>query len=338
MGSGSSAITDLMSEIDAVDVSRGSFEFVFLHCPNGVFDLEDKLLTGNNALRSDEALHSFAHTMKQLYDKKYWWVGHYNKYIGEGFLKETKEYIDQLIEFKSDFYWYYQENVNAKMVPRLVVNKVLKLLTAGKYAGKKPLTHPQIWLSYITPERFYQVTKEYIYKVLTMAGADKSTIVLDQLLLPFNLNRVDNYFNDDLEVFVVERDPRDVFIINKYFWTKSNEVVPYQTDAEKFCEYYRKLRESEKATDSKHVHRIKFEDLIYKYDETVKKIFDDLGWDPATHLRKKEKFNPARSINNTQLFLQNDVYRKECEIISKNLPEYLYDFPYEIEHNVKEVF
>ena len=58
MGSGSSAITDLFSEIDGVNASRGTFEYVFMHCPNGIFDLEDKLLIGNNAVRSDEALHS----------------------------------------------------------------------------------------------------------------------------------------------------------------------------------------------------------------------------------------------------------------------------------------
>lgn len=33
MGSGSSVITDLISEVEGVDVSRGTFEYVFLHCP-----------------------------------------------------------------------------------------------------------------------------------------------------------------------------------------------------------------------------------------------------------------------------------------------------------------
>ena len=77
MGSGSSAITDLVSEIKGYEAQNDTFEYVFLHCPNGVFDLEDKLLVGNNALRSDEALHSFCDTMKQLYDKKWWCVGNY---------------------------------------------------------------------------------------------------------------------------------------------------------------------------------------------------------------------------------------------------------------------
>ena len=128
MGSGSSVITDLCAEIEGVDVSRGTFEYVFLHCPNGVFDLEDKLLIGNNALRSDEAMHSFLHTMKQLYDKKYWWVGHYKENIGEDFYKITEEYIDEIAEVESEYYWYHQENVNAKMFIKLVLNRILKLL------------------------------------------------------------------------------------------------------------------------------------------------------------------------------------------------------------------
>ena len=72
MGSGSSALTDLISEFEGYAADNGSFEYVFLHCPEGLFDLEDKLLLGNNALRSDEALHSFEKRMRQLYKSKLW--------------------------------------------------------------------------------------------------------------------------------------------------------------------------------------------------------------------------------------------------------------------------
>ena len=71
MGSGSSAVTDLISEFDGYDAPNGSYEYVFLHCPDGVFDLEDKLLLGNNTLRSAEALHSFEHRMYELSSKKF---------------------------------------------------------------------------------------------------------------------------------------------------------------------------------------------------------------------------------------------------------------------------
>ena len=56
MGSGSSAITDLVSEFKDCQNEFKSYEYVLLHCPNGLFDLEDKLLIGNNAIRSDNRL------------------------------------------------------------------------------------------------------------------------------------------------------------------------------------------------------------------------------------------------------------------------------------------
>ncbi len=338
MGSGSSVITDLMSEVEGVDVSRGTFEYVFLHCPNGVFDLEDKLLVGNNAVRSDEAIHSFEKTMKQLYDKKYWWVGNYKNNIGENFWQLTKEYIDDITEVESEYFWYYQENTNIKMFFKLCVNKLIKLLTLNKYEPKKVLAYEPMRLSFIEPERFYETSKKYIYKVLNTAGYSEGSILFDQLLLPFNLFRFEHYFDEDAYVFVIERDPRDVFISNKYYWSKTNGVVPYPTDVHAYCKYYRSLRKMETPVSSERICRIKFEDLIYNYDETVDMIFDKLGWDKKSHTAKKTKFDPAKSIFNTQLYLKDQKLRAEADIIAGELSEYLYDFPYEIEHKDNGVF
>ena len=337
MGSGSSAITDLLSEVEGINAKKGTFEYVFLHCPNGVFDLEDKLLHGNNAVRSDEAIHEFYHTMRQLYDKKYWWVGHYKENVGENFWRETKRFLKDLIEFDSDFYWYYQENVTPQMVPQLVYNRTLGKLPGLKNRTKKVLKYPHTWMAFPTPEEFYAKAKKYIYSVFDLMGKKEENIILDQMLLPFNLFRMENYFDDDVVVFVVERDPRDVFIINKYFWSKEFPV-PYPTDVEKFCSYYAKLRGIEKECTSKNVYRIKFEDLIYKYDETVDQILKDLNMDPAKHIGKKTKFIPEKSIKNTQLFNYKEEYVREAKIIEERLGEYLYQFPYEFSDKEREIF
>ena len=338
MGSGSSVITDLMGEIEGVDTKCGTFEYVFLHCPNGVFDLEDKLLVGNNAVRSDEAIHNFEKTMKELYDKKYWWVGHYKDIIGEDFWRLTKEYIGEITDVESDYFWYYQENTDLKMFFRLAFNKILKKASLGKFKPKKVLAYEPMRLSFITPERFYSLSKAYLYKVLNLAGYGEQSALFDQLLLPFNLFRFEKYFDEDAYVFVIERDPRDVFISNKYFWNKTNDVVPYPTDVKAYCKYYKGLREMEKEAVSDRIGRIKFEDLIYRYDETVAMIFEKLGWDPSRHTGRKTKFDPARSIFNTQLYRKDPKFKEEAEIIAENLKEYLYDFPYEIEHKKNEVF
>ena len=92
MGSGSSAYTDLLSEYKDLQCNNGSFEYVFLHCPNGVFDIEDKLLIGNNAIRSDEAIHSFLLTMKDLHTKKLWWPGNYMRVLKEAKRRSIEEF------------------------------------------------------------------------------------------------------------------------------------------------------------------------------------------------------------------------------------------------------
>lgn len=338
MGSGSSAITHLVSEFKGYEAKAGVFEYVFLHCPNGVFDLEDKLLIGNNSLRSDEALHSFYNTMQQLYDKKYWWVGHYKDIVGDDFLKVTKEFVDSLIQCRPEYYWYQQENVNTRMFFQLILNKIVSTLTLKKVKLKKPLLYPEIWLSYVKPEEFYKEAQKYLASFFEMIGVNDNNIILDQLLLPQNLYRVDNYFDSSLKAFVVERDPRDVFIINKYVWPAQNEIVPFSTEVKEFCKQYRLLREMEKKTDSDKVIHLKFEDLIYKYDETLESILKFLGLTHEEHIRKKEKFNPSISINNTQLFEANDKYKAEGKIIEELLPEYIYDFPYKNKVNIDKAF
>ncbi|WMJ22633.1 sulfotransferase [Paludicola sp. MB14-C6] len=338
MGSGSSAITHLVSEFKGYEAKAGIFEFVFLHCPNGLFDLEDKLLVGNTTLRSDEALHSFYNTMKMLYDKKYWWVGHYKEIIGEDFWPVTQNFIESLIQCKPDYFWYPQENVNTRMFFKLILNKLVSIATFKKIHLKKPLLYPEIWLSYVKPDEFYEKAKAYLNQIFDMLGVEKNHIILDQLLLPQNMHRIDHYFDSNLKAFVVQRDPRDVFIINKYIWPAQNEIVPFSTEVEDFCRQYRLMREAERRTDSKKVIYLKFEDLVYNYDESIKAILNFLDLSPADHIRKKEKFKPEISINNTQLFRANPSYKREAEIIENMLPEYLYCFPYENHVNTETIF
>ena len=330
MGSGSSAVTGLISEIEGFDADQGTFEYVFLHCPNGVFDLEDKLLLGNNALRSDEALRTFRATMKQLFDKNYWWVGHYNVNLCPQFMQYTEEYIQSLIQYRPAFFWYWQENADWKMILKLICKRMVKLATLGKVNLPKPLVYKDVAVSYVQPEEFYEKTGAYLQKLWDAMGLDKRNLILDQLLLPFNLHRVEHYFKPgQLKAFVVRRDPRDVFITNKYIWPSQAEQVPYPTDVHEFCKCYRSLREMEKESTYEGVCRIRFEDLIYDYDNTAEKIYAALGVDAKDHKNKKTKFDPARSIENTQLFRAKPEFAEEGEIIARELAEYLYPFPYE---------
>ena len=336
MGSGSSAVTDLMAEYEQCINDHADFEFVFLHCPNGVFDLEDKLLIGNNAVRSDEAIRSFRHTMKQLFDKKYWWVGHYKAVVGSEFMTVTDRFIDRIIQYRFSGYWYYHENADAKMIFRLCLQKPLRIMF-GKFYRFRKITkyNDQLYMIYIQPDDYYRAAREYIKDVFKLMAKDGDYVILDQLLLPFNLFRMDHYFHHNAYAIVVSRDPRDMYILNKYAWSKKDLSVPYPLDVNLFCKYYRDLRNMEKSADSKQILRIYFEDLIYQYDSTVARIEKHLNFTSTQHTHQFTRFNPERSFKNTQLF-RDAKYEKEVSVIEKELYEYLYDFPYIVNNKVED--
>ena len=167
MGSGSSAITDLISEFKDCQNEFKTYEYVLLHCPNGLFDLEDKLLIGNNAIRSDEAIRSFETQMNKLYNKKFWWVGNYQKIISPNFMKMTEEYIGRIQQFNFPGYWYTHEEVNTKMFLKLLIRKPIKILTGNKVKFNKVLKYSDgMRISYITSEKFYEESHKYIYDII----------------------------------------------------------------------------------------------------------------------------------------------------------------------------
>lgn len=338
MGSGSSAITDIIAEIDGYTNDTKEFEFVFLHCPNGLFDLEDKLLYGNNSIRSDEALHSFYKQMSTLYEQSSLWFCGYSSIVSPDFIKWTKEFIDSLIISKSnESYWYYQQ------IPSSLRTKFLTDLKSWilKYFDKSmsaitPREYREMWLSYPTEDKFYNKANIWITKVLEAISSGEK-IIVDQLLLPHNLHRLNNYFDEKLKVFVVDRDPRDVFILNKYYWSLKKCPVPYPLDVYDYCRVYRSIRESEKIINDNRIIRLHFEDLVYNYESTLNRIYLNLGISPSCHIQKGTRFNPQKSIINTQLFLKKQ-YQNESDIIKEELEDFLYPFPYEVELGGENIF
>ena len=330
MGSGSSAITNLVSEFQDYCGKCGSQEFVFLHCPLGVFDLEDRLLHGNNIYISDEYLHLFRMRMKELNFKRFWWPSGYQHFVGKEFMSYVDEFIDSLVDYRMDQFWYMSElPTNAKLTIKKAKNAIGQRIFGKKYFRKPVLNRSGVQFSYPTEEKFYACARKFIVQVIEAISKNEN-VILDQLLLPYNLNRMSNYFKKgEVKVIVVERDPRDVFIQNKYFYSKAHVEIPYPKDVEEFCLFYRHIRGIEQVEENEDILRIHFEELVYEYEESLEKIYRFLEVEPESHVKKKEIFNPEKSINNTQLFLLEEEYKKEAEYIEQHLEEYLYHFPEE---------
>ncbi|WP_373598230.1 hypothetical protein [Paraclostridium bifermentans] len=324
-GTGSSAITDLLSEFENIH-SMGDYEFRFVQDPEGISDLEYNLVENHHRHNSGHALKRYSRYVDFLSGNKF--NKKYENYFDGKFKKISKEYIDELTDFKYKGIWH-QDVIDKGKIFYFVersLNKIYMILRKAIFRKTEKgitLLKNEVTLYSKPGDEFYDITKEYIDKLFSQANyLNKEYIMVDQLVPPTNINRYLRYFND-INVIAVDRDPRDIYILEKLYW--KGTIVPCD-NAEIFCKWYKYTRESStyKTEDRNKIMRIKFEDLVYDYENATSKVFEFLGLDPKYHTKKKELFNPDKSINNTRLWLKHDELKKDIEYIEANLSEYLY--------------
>lgn len=336
MGSGSSAITDLLREYSSLNTKNADFEYIFLHAPSGVFDLEKKLLLNNNAVRSDEAIKEFRALMEKLFHYRGWWPAGYKNAVSDRFLIIVEEFIDSIKTTEFEGNWYIYERPSYLIyIYRAILKRVGRFLGINLTTRKSKKVHLE--MSLIEEDEFYINAKRFIEKVIDEINPSHQDIVLDQLLLPHNLSGFQNYGFDNVFPIVVQRDPRDVFISNKYFWAPKNNGVPYPLDVEEFCKYYKAIRMIEKNT-TVNCLKINFEDLVLNYEDSVKRIEEYLTLDSQTHSSKFKFMDPQKSISNLQIFATDEKFQMEVKIIEERLKEYLYDFPELLKNKNNEIF
>jgi hypothetical protein len=67
-----------------------------------------------------------------------------------------------------------------------------------------------------------------------------------------------------------------------------------------------------------------FEELVYDYENTSKRVAEFVGVTERIH--KGEYFKPSHSRNNTQLFKKYTGFESDIKKIEKELPEYIFPF------------
>lgn len=321
-GCGSSAITDMISEFNGVK-SLTNYEFRFIHDIDGLSDLEFHLVQCPNRHNSGHALKRFEKVSKFYAGR--WFNKRYEPFFNNQYMRLTNEYIESLLKFKHNGFWFfdmYDRGTNVYYLYSLL-SKLYKAHPCRLY---KPLANEKTYFSHPSEDEFLKYTREYIHKLLQEANNENQPYLLvDQILPSSNINRCLRYFSDKVYLFVVDRDPRDIYLSEKYYWHES--VAPTETP-EAFCDWYRYARECAKGEtyDNTVVMKLQFEDMIYKYDDIKEKIMSFCGLSESDHIRPFSKFNPKRSVGNTQIWVDKPELAKEIKIIEELLPEYLYDF------------
>lgn len=323
-GTGSSAVTDYVGEFDSV-YSLGDYEFRFLHDPDGIADLEYDLVWNHNRHNSGHAIKRFKRLVDFNAGNRL--IKRYEPFFANRWKEIAYRYIESLVDFSYRGWWQY--DLLDKGVPyyyrTLLINKLYKL-TLGRNNERvlNVLPGEVTYCSRPTQEEFDMKTKAFLSELFEAGNiAQKPILMVDQLLPSSNLNRYWKYF-DDIKVVIVERDPRDVYILEKLVWKGS--VIPTE-NVEVFCKWYKYTRAHRKIENlsSEHVMFVQFEDLIYNYDEVTGKLSDWIGLKPEDHVRKMQGLDPAKSINNTRLWLRYDI-GEDLQVIERELQEYLYKY------------
>ena len=324
-GSGSSAIIDYLSEFKDVK-SLTNYEFRFAHDPDGLSELEYNLVENFNRHNSGHAIKRYKKIVD--YYSNHLGVKRYEPFFNGKWKQYSYEYIEKLIDFSFPGCWQYDffdkgpiYEFLAKLPNRLLQRTIWRNKPDKNFFFGKNITYA----SHPTEEYFLKCTKEYTSNLLKEANTTNNKILLvDQIVPSSNIDRHIRYF-DNMKVFVVDRDPRDVYLLSKYEW--KDEVVPKDIDL--FCKWYKYTRSTQKNEnwDEKKL-LLQFEDMVYKYDETSKKINDWVGLNAEEHIRIKEIFNPQISIKNTQYWVSHPNCKEEALYIANKLGDYLYNFDY----------
>lgn len=324
-GTGSSVFTDLLREYDGIQVFD-NFEFTLAYRVDGLQDLEFHLVKQYSKTSSgDYAIKRFL-DMSKCYKTPF-----INKPCkGRTFYKLSKKYIGNIeqlhyrgIETVDMLTPNIMRNIFAFFSKKLFMKFFQKLFRKRLYWWPSRTIHFSI-----KPNNFYEATYDYIDSILISMGADlNKPICLDQ---PFEGNNPEQsmvFFRDSYAV-IIDRDPRDLYLEYKYATNVDAKFFPH-SNVDDFILYYRNLRQG--YNDNDRTVRIRFEEFIYEYDESIKKLESIVPL--GNHLTPRKWFDPNKSINNTQLIRKHPEDLEAIKKIEKELSEFL--FPFENYPDVK---
>ena len=343
-GSGSSAVLALLSEFENMCISKGKgieYEHVLFYADGGLFDFAEAILHENNPMKSDAAVNAFRDCMNKLYNNDFGWFGSYKVLYGDSFLKITNQYINNLsymVEGGSNVNHYTHVSTSfmkavIQLAARIIWKRPIYKLGRQYHYDKKPL-----YVCLPDQNKFLQETKHFTSNYLELTSGDNAITLYDHLLLPQHHSLLDIYFDNRLKLIIVLRDPRDLYICDKYIWSQKSMYGKrfFPDTPEAFVNYWKKVVVH--PYENKHILFLHFEDIVYQKKKVITDLSAFLGIDASAWTQEHKNFDERVSIYNTQVFKSNPEWLKEVAYIEENLTQYLYDFPFESDHKLRRVF
>lgn len=303
--SGSGAMEDLLSEYADTTVigyvePDGSqrernletdFEFDICRNPGGLFDIE-KTLASPFYSDGNSVIHRF---VAMLADYHY---GYGGRVFGKTFLKNAREFLDEIIEFKV-------HNPTACSFPR-----GLKLIWPEQTSNGEDF---YFGLKRLLVADYRRAARRFLLSILAEIPS-KKRLVLDMLLSDgtADMEKYQDYLGP-VKVIAVMRDPRDSFAVSHKYGSK---WMPKDVDA--FINWYRTCNQAAFNCHHPDFLLVRFSDLALRYEETKSRVEQFLGLTPEEHERPFSGFAPKVSSKNVGLYRQfatpEDVAKIEREL------------------------
>lgn len=315
--SGASAYRDLLKEFS--DTTCFPAEFQLLQEPDGLLDLEYGLVLSPRRINSNTVICRFRKNIFSVRHEVY-------AQLSKGkYYSLTNDYLTSLVQAS----WFGRSMYDPIDICSIYTKG--KIFSWGKRCAEKicrhiglPPRYDRRYYSSMPSSEFVQKTRQYIHDLLDYCGYSLDNyLILEQAFgIESPLNGA-HCFACDVKSIVVDRDPRDVFILtNKIFKSKSS-FMPNSGDVEQFVRYYKTLHRSISNDDQ--VRYFSFEDLLFDYDRIVEELSSWLGIGQNRNL-KFRYFDPACSVANTKLYEKYTGLEMEIGYIERELHEYLYPF------------
>ena len=252
----------------------------------------------------------------------------YKEYLEGNFEPATREFISSLVSFEySNFWWMFDFRTDSfrwfmRCLIRKTFNKIMKILRI-KFRLNMRIEEKSYFVN-VSEQKFLELSRTYIDNIFTPLASKYSAshVVLDQAVPMINYKNEMRFFRK-AKLIVVDRDPRDIYadLVELNSWFKD---LAKTRDTSKYVELHNAARKNQQELkEDPDVLFLRFEDLIYHYDESLKRIADFAGLDLKDHARPRENFNPDVSIKNVGLW-HSVITEKESKAIAAELGDYLY--------------
>lgn len=348
---GGSAVNDFLLEFSNIFGVKQQ-EITLFETTDGLMDLEYRFQNNKSNIFTGMQMEKFRRLVDYLsvygqyslaYDDPRFFDGYFKKRSYEFLDKISLEEREAALEIDWHMIKDKHFNLKYKRLPiwrYRIASKLAKLIPFMFASKLKPLSHYFPRTHYYIPadkETFDNELQRYVNDLFSyLSNRDdvkRKHLLLDQM---FNIDSFLKYKDriPNLKYIIVDRDPRDIYLLQRE--KLKSLVVPL--DAEGFISWFKSGRAGLNDELKKQCLYVRFENLIYDYDNEMKRIMDFLELDEKDHVNPKEHLNPDVSIKNTQMFKKTDKYKEDIAKIEEALPEYLYDFPYFKDDNLEGIF